>query len=150
MARRAARGGRPCSWPGYDGPPCGASPGLDLGLDVAGAGDDRWASGQLSPGLHDAFVEVLDDLAYGVRGHLAVEGRVELGVLLAQADRSRRDAGDLLPLDEPLQPPVRVVPVGQVERLPGAGKVVELAARHGLLHLEVDPLGLVAHPLGHR
>src|SRR6185312_3601337 len=120
----------------------------DLGLDVAGRGDDRRSAGELAAGVDDAGVEVRHDPAYAVRARLAVEDRVELGVLLAQPDRGRRDAGDLLALDQPLHPPVGVVLVGQVERLPRAGKVVELAATHRLLHLQVDPPGLVADPFG--
>ena len=35
-----------------------------------------------------------------------------------------------------------------LDRLAGAGQVVELAALHRLLDLQVDPLVLVLHPLG--
>ena len=90
------------------------APGLDLGVDVAGGRDDGRAAGELAARLDDPRVEVLHHPAYAVGGGLAVEQAVELGVLLAQPDRRGRDAGDLLALDEPLHPPVRVVLVGQL------------------------------------
>src|SRR6476620_5851204 len=62
-------------------------PRLDLGLDVAGRGDDRRSAGELAAGVDDAGVEVRHDPAYAVRARLAVQDRVELGVLLAQPDR---------------------------------------------------------------
>ena len=55
--------------------------------------------------------------------------------------RGRQDAGDLLALDQLLEPPVGVVLGAEVlDRLAGAGQVVEVAALHGLLDLQVDPL----------
>ena len=49
-------------------------------------------------------------------GGLAVEQRVELGVVLAQLQRGREHAGDLLALDQLLQPPVPVVRRAEVTR----------------------------------
>ena len=80
---------------------------------------------------------------------MTVEPRVELGVVLAQLEGGRQDAGDLLALDEPLDPPVGVVLGAEVlDRLAGAGEVVELTSLHGQAQLVVDPLVLALHPLG--
>src|SRR4029079_12123074 len=85
------------------------APSGNLGLDVAGPRDHRRASLELAPGLDHALVEVLEQLADHPLRALAVERRVELGVLLAQCERRREDAGDLLALDQLLHPPVGVV-----------------------------------------
>ena len=74
--------------------------------------------------------------------------RVELGVVLAELEGRRQDA-DLLALDQLLEPPVGVVLGAEaLDRLARAGQVVEVAALHRLLDLEVDPLVLALHPLG--
>src|SRR3954447_843794 len=122
-------------------------PGLDLVVGVPRRGDHRWAAGELAASLDDPPVEVLDHPSYAVLGRLPVEHGVEFGILEAKADRRRGDAGDLLALDELLHPPVRVVLLGQVQRLAGAGEVVELASFHRPSHLEVHPVRLVADPL---
>src|SRR3954451_8508095 len=46
-------------------------PGLDLGLDVAGGGDDRRSAGELAAGVDHAGVEVAHHPAYAVRAGLA-------------------------------------------------------------------------------
>src|SRR3954454_21869430 len=122
-------------------------PGLDLVVGVPRRGDHRWATGELAASLDDPPVEVLDHPSYAVLGRLPVEHGGELGILEAQADRGRGDAGDLLALDELLHPPVRVVLLGQVQRLAGAGEVVELASFHRPAHLQIHPVRLVADPL---
>src|SRR4029079_9889641 len=67
------------------------------------------------------------------------------GVLLAQREAGRQD-GDVLALDELLDPPVGIVGVAQLQRLAGTGQVVEVPARHRLPDLEVDPGVLLRHP----
>src|SRR4051794_20746999 len=89
-------------------------PGLDFAVGVPGRGDHRRTASELATCLDDPPVEVLDHPSYAVLGRLSVEDGVELGILEAQADRRRGDAGDLLALDELLHPPVRVVLLRQV------------------------------------
>ncbi len=75
---------------------------------------------------------------------MPVEAVVELGVVGAQLQRRREHAGDLLALDELLDPPVRVVVWPMFgERLAEARQVVEVSARDGLLDLQVDVLALL-------
>src|SRR6476619_1505839 len=123
------------------------APGRDLGVDVAGLRDHRRPSLELAPGLDEALVEVLEQLAHDPLRALAVELGVELGVLLAQRERRREDTGDLLALDQLLHPPVRVVlgaqPLGRLAR---AAQVVEVAPGHRHAHLLVDPGLLVLDP----
>jgi hypothetical protein len=77
----------------------------------------------------------------------SVQLAVELRVLLAQLEGGRQDAGDLLALDQLLQPPVAVVRRPEVTQgLARPGQVVEVAALHGLLDLQVHPPGLVLDP----
>ena len=71
---------------------------------------------------------------------------VELGVVLAQCER-RRQEGDVLALDELLDPPVGVVLDAEVlDRLALSGQVVEVAALHRLAHLQVHPGRLLRDP----
>ena len=77
-------------------------------------------------------------------GGLPVEQAVELEVLLAQLQRRRQDTGDVLALDQLAQPPVPVVRRPEVtQRLAVARQVVEVAAFHRLLDLQVDPQRLL-------
>ena len=69
---------------------------------------------------------------------------VEFGVVLAQLQRRREDAGDLLPLDQLLDPPVGIVVLTDaLQRLAEPGQILEVPTLDGLLQLQVDPLGLV-------
>src|SRR5690349_21824764 len=83
-------------------------PAGDRGLDIAGHGDQGWAFGEAVAGGDDAVVEVGDVLADVGLGGEGVELGVELGVLLAEGEAGREE-GDVLALDELLDPPVRVV-----------------------------------------
>jgi hypothetical protein len=65
---------------------------------------------QLPPGGDNPRVELLDQLADVGLGVLLVDPSVQLGVVPAQQERLGADAGDVLTLDEGLEPPVRVVP----------------------------------------
>ena len=95
----------------------------------------------------DARVEVVDLAADLALGGDPVEAVVELGVLLAEREGRREDAGDLLALDQLLQPPVGVVLAAQaLDRLARAGQVVELAALLRAPDLLLDPAGLVVDP----
>src|ERR1700712_4950968 len=123
------------------------APPLHLHVDVARLRDHRWTALQLAPCLDDAAVELLDQLAHHRLRRLTVELGVEGRVVLAQLQRRGQHPGDLLALDQLLQPPVAIVRRSQVpERLAGAGQVVELAALHRLLDLQVHPLPLVLDP----
>ena len=127
------------------------APARHLGLDVTRHGDQRRAVDRRVARLHHPGVELLEQATYLALGGVPVESGVELGVVLAQLEGRRQDAGDLLALDEPLDPPVRVVLGAEVlDRLPGPGQVVEVAALHGDAELLVDPLVLPLHPLGGR
>src|SRR4051794_5185501 len=101
-------------------------------------------------GRDDPLVEVLDVPPHGVLVVQAVEGLVEVGVLLAELDADRQH-DDPLPLDELLQPPVGIVVAPEsLDRLALAGQVVEVAAVHRLADLEVDPALLLLDPRGGR
>ena len=102
-------------------------------------GDHGRAALQLPTDLDDPLVEVVELAAHLALGRDLVQPVVELGVLLAQGDR-RWEEGDVLALDELLDPPVGVVLDAEVlDRLAPSGQVVELAALHRLAHLQVDP-----------
>src|SRR5687768_8660835 len=94
VARRLAAGQHPVA------PPC------ELGVDVARHGHERRAVHGGVASLHHASVELLELAAYLGLGGVAVEPGVELGVVLAELEGGREDAGDLLALDQALDPPV--------------------------------------------
>ncbi len=123
-------------------------PGLDLRVDITHLGDHRRPAQRLDPRLGNPFVEVLDLLAHHRRGRQVIQHAVELEVVLADL-KGRGQHADPLTLDQPLEPPVRVVGAAEIrDGLAVSGQVVEVAPRHRLLDLEVDPLGLVLHPGG--
>src|SRR6478735_228793 len=110
-----------------------APPTVQFDVDVPRLGDHGRPALELPPGIDDPGIEVLHDLADLLFAELGIEPRVELGVLGAEQDRLRAQAGDVLPLDQALDPPVGVVRLAQ----PGNGfagvlEVVELALRHGI------------------
>jgi hypothetical protein len=122
-------------------------PRLDLVVDLAGSGDDRWPTLELATSRDHARVEVLEDLPHAPFGRLGVQNRVESGILHAQGEGRREHSGDPFALDEPLEPPIRVVRGAEVlDRLAGAGEIVELATLDRALDLQVDPAGLVLQP----
>ena len=114
-----------------------------------GMRDQRRAVDRGVARLHHPGVELLELAAYLGLGGVSVE----------PARRARRRpcaagaAGGRTPVIfsrsiEPLDPPVGVVLGAEVlDRLAGAGQVVELAALHGQAQLLVDPLVLALHPL---
>ena len=76
----------------------------------------------------------------------SVEEVVEPGVVAPQLQCRGYD-DDALALDQPLDPPVRVVRVAEVrERLAEPGEVVEVAALARLPDLQVDPGVLLLDP----
>src|SRR5215210_4604635 len=130
---------RPALLRGPSGPP-----GIHLCVDVTRLGDERWAVDRGVAGLDDTGVELLDLLAHLGRGGELVEAGVELRVVLAELEGGRKDSGDLFPFDQLLDPPVGVVVLAEsADRLAGTWQVVEVAAPHGLLDLQVDVLRLL-------
>ena len=109
------------------------APGLDLGVDVPGGGDDRRPAGELAAGVDDPGVEVRPPP--GVRRRGSPPGRARasssasslrspiaggaMPVIFSRSmSRFTHQSGSCLS--------------GSSQRLPGAGQVVELAALHRL------------------
>ena len=115
------------------------APGSDLGVDVAGAGDHRRPARSCRRISTTRRLKSSTSRRTSLSAVIRVQPVVELGVLLAQGEGGRQE-GDVLALDELLDPPVGVVLDAEVlDRLALSGQVVELAALHRLADLQVDP-----------
>jgi hypothetical protein len=84
-------------------------------------------------------VEVVDVVAHVLLATHVVDVLLELGVLDPQAQSRRTESRELLGVDLAPDPPVRVVVVAEaLERLAGAGQVIELAPPDRLLDRGLD------------
>ena len=119
---------------------CTASSGSQAGASIV------W-KGLLAAVLMDPFGELLGVLPrrafVGQRG----EGVVPVLELLAQQHHHRQQglAVDVAAGDALVDPPVRVMGGGQVQRFPGPGQVVEVAAPRCLLDRRLDPGDIRSH-----
>ncbi len=116
------------------------APFADHPIGVDGSDEDVRAVDTAATAVGDAGVQVGDHLADRRLGPTARNRLRDLGDLLAEQQWAGQYAGDVLPLDQSLDPPVLVLATIQsLDRLAFAGQVVELTTLGRLSDLSVDP-----------